>query len=134
MFFGRMESVDELTLFLFYLSVLVFRSISYYVVMLWQQQLVFIFHTLWNIGGVLTAIGCIGCTNWLLSTSPTYEVISLPSFNFHPLLHRETCFLSFYFILFFFGFLIFSVFATNSKRRFHFLWSQQSFKEPPVVL
>lgn len=34
-------------------------------------------HILWNIGGLLTTIGCMGSIVWLLSTPPYKEVLSL---------------------------------------------------------
>lgn len=30
-------------------------------------------HILWNLGGLLTTLGCLGCMAWLLSTPPYYE-------------------------------------------------------------
>lgn len=34
------------------------------------------FHLLWNIGGLLTTLGCMGCIIWLLS-APVYEEVFL---------------------------------------------------------
>lgn len=88
------------------------------------------FHVLWNIGGLLTTIGCMATMAWLLATPP-YEEVSICLV--YVLLRLFSSFIIVYYVVARKE-LDFLLLMMCSKRGFHFWWQLDCLKELLLVL